>query len=314
MEFKDYYKVLGVDKKASQDEIKKAYRKLANKYHPDKNQGNKEAESKLKEINEAYAVLKDSEKRSKYDNLGSSYNRFRNTGGSSNDYNWNEWYQNQSGNKQGFQDIGDFFSSAGGNVSDFFEKIFGGSGDEKQTTRRTTKFSRSQRGRDIEAVIEISLEEAYTGSARLIDINGQKINVKIPKGIKDRQKLKITGKGYPGSNGAPNGDLFLIFKIQENSNFRIDGNDIYLDFHIDLYTAIFGGISVLHFGGRSVKVNIPKGSQSGKVLKLKKLGFTDESSELAGDLFVKLLVDIPENLDNRELELFNQLKKIRQVN
>lgn len=315
MEFKDYYKILGVEKSAGLDDIKKAYRKLANKYHPDKNQGNKESESKLKEINEAYEVLKDKDKRAKYDNLGSSYSRFRNTGGNTNDFNWNEWYQNQQGSSGGgFQDVGDFFSSAGNNVSDFFEKIFGGFSGESQTNRRSTRTSRLRKGEDLEALIEISLEEAYNGTTRMIDVNGQKISIQIPKGTTEEKKLKITGMGNPGSSEQLNGDLILSFKISDSGNIMLKGNDLVMDCHIDLFTAIFGGETELHFLGKSVKINIPEKSQSGKVLKLKGLGFANKKTNQSGDLFIKIMIDLPDSLSAKELELFREIQKMRQKN
>jgi curved DNA-binding protein len=306
MEFKDYYEVLGVDKKASSDEIKKAYRKLANKYHPDKNPGNKDADAKLKEINEAYAVLKDSEKRAKYDNLGSSYHRYRNTGGTPNDFNWNDWYQ-QSGSGGGYQDMGDFFSSAGNNVSDFFEKIFGG------TNQRTTKRTSGRRGANIESVIEISLEEAYNGTSRQFEMNGEKINLKIPKGIDNDRKLKLSGKGQPGAAG--NGDLFITVKIIESEIIRRAANDLFMDHHIDLFTALFGGESTMSLFGKSVKINISAGSNSGRVLKLKGLGFNDYSNpEIRGDLYIKIMIDLPDKLTEDEINQFRKMLSIRKKN
>ncbi len=290
MEFKDYYKVLGVNKTASADEIKKAYRKLALKYHPDKNKGDKDAESKFKEISEAYEVLKDSEKRAKFDNLGSSYNRYRQTGGNPNDFNWNDWTQS-SQRGRGTSSYGDIFDSNGG-VSDFFENIFGG-GFSKGSFRQ-----RKQKGSDINANIEITLEDAYRGGHVLLSIDGKKVDIKTKPGMKDGQQLRLSGKGESGFKGGPNGDLILTVKIKPHYTFELKNDDLYMNLDVNLYDAVLGAVVRINSFIGKLDIKIPEGTSSGKILKIK------------GDLFVKINIITPSNLSEKEKALFLELKKI----
>ena len=302
MEFKDYYQILGVSKTASADEIKKAYRKLALKFHPDKNKGNKEAEAKFKEISEAYEVLKDNEKRSKYDNLGSSYNRYRQTGGMPEDFNWNDWFSSSRG--RGSSSFSDIFDSGGG-VSDFFQNIFGGF-QGKQGFRQ-----RPQKGNDIYSNIEISLYDAFFGGHVLLNVNGEKINIKTKSGIKEGQQLRIPGKGESGIKGGRNGDLILTVKIKQHPVFERIGDDLYMDLIVGIFDAVLGGTARVDMPDGKLDIKIPPGSSSGKILKIKGQGMPGyDNPSNKGDLFIKINIDVPKNLSEKEQSLFIELKKI----
>ncbi len=320
MEFKDYYKILEVDKKANAEQIKKSFRKLAQKYHPDKNPNDKTAESKFKDINEAYEVLGDPEKRKKYDNLGSSYNNFRQTGGRSADFNWQDWFDKSQqfrtgGSPGGFgasssqgrrSSINDFFSN-NDSSSDFFEKIFGFASGKKRATKQ------SQTGEDITAKVELTIEEAYKGCVKPFLVNGKKIEVKLKPGIDNEQILKITGKGKPGTNGGANGNLIINVSIKPHKRLERKGNDLYTTIDVDLYKAILGGIAKITTFAGTISLNIPPESQQGKTLFLKGLGmplYTDATKK--GDLYITLNVQVPQNLSAREKELFTELQALRQ--
>ncbi len=307
MDFKDYYSILGVSKSATEDEIKKAYRKLAQKYHPDKNKGDSTAEEKFKDISEAYEVLKDSDKRRKYDNLGSSYNRYRNTGGNSG-FNWSDWENPGASGRRRKTSFGDMFDQGGsGFYSDFFEKIFGGGFGKSRGFSPTPK-----QGEDFKTEVDISLEEAFKGTSRLIKINKERIEIKLKAGIPDGTVLKITGKGSSGRNGGANGNLLITVNVKEHPEVELKDRDLYQDLIIDLYTAILGGsMKVKTFTG-TLQVNIAPETQSGKVLKLKGLGMPEYADKAKGDLYLNINIKLPENLSSEEKELFEKLKKIRQ--
>ncbi|MFH1049813.1 MAG: J domain-containing protein [bacterium] len=305
MEFKDYYKILGVSKTASADEIKKAYRKLALKYHPDKNKENKEAEAKFKEISEAYEVLKDSEKRAKYDNLGSSYSRYRQTGGNANDFNWNDWFSS-SQRGRGSSSFGDMFDSHSGGVSDFFENIFGGGYSRKSGFKQ-----RPQKGKDLYANIEISLDDAFHGGHVLLSVNGNKIDIKTKPGMKDGQQLRLSGKGEAGFYGGPYGDLILTVKIRPHSKFERKDNDLYTDLDINLYDAVLGGTARIDTFTGKLDIKIPAGTSSGKLLKIKGQGMPDYNNpKNKGDLFIRIHIIVPEKLSEKEKTLFLELKNL----
>lgn len=314
MDFKDYYKILGISKTATQDEIKKAYRKLAMKFHPDTNQNNKAAEAKFKEANEANEVLGDPEKRAKYDKLGSSWNKYRQTGGTSQEFNWDDWMEQQNSGRRrkssrSTSDFGDGFQGSGG-VSDFFEKIFGEGFSQRQGYRSTP-----QRGEDFSANLEITLEEAFSGSTRIVETNGQKIEFKIKPGISNSQQLKISGKGSPGKKGGHNGDLLIKVSIQPHNSVERKNDDLYVEQTVDLFKAVLGAtIKIATFGG-IMQIKIPPETQTGKMLRLKGQGMPKYSKPgERGDLYVKILVDLPKNLTEREKELFEELRQIREAN
>lgn len=307
MEYKDYYKILGVSKTATIDEIKKVYRQLALKYHPDTNPNNKVAEDKFKEINEAYEVLADPEKRKKYDNLGNSWNRFRQTGANTEDFDWSQWASRRSQGRRKtsdtFSNIGDIF---GQGASDFFETIFGG------FSKRTSSQQPHKRGEDVETELEISLEEAFKGTQKQFIVDNKKIGLNIKPGINDGQILKISGKGKPGKAGGTNGDILIKIKINPHKRVQREGNDLHLEVTIDLYKAILGGNSTLKTFGDTVKLNIPSESQPGTILKIKGQGMPIYGNPTQrGDLFIKLNIKIPKNLTQKEIELFKELEALR---
>jgi curved DNA-binding protein len=306
MEFKDYYKVLGVTKNASLDEIKKAYRKLAVKYHPDRNKGDKNAENKFKELSEAYEVLKDSEKRKKYDSLGSSWNRFQQTGGNAQDFDWSNWFaQNQARNRRRTGGFGDIFDSGG--VSDFFDKIFGGGFSQRSGFRQTPK-----KGFDTTVDIEITLAEAFNGTQRIIQLNDESIDLKIKPGISDGQTLKITGKGQSGKHGGSSGDLIIKVLIKPHSKVQRTEDDLHIEMPVDLYKAILGGTSKLKTFTGTLNVKILPETENGTVLKLKGQGMPKYSNlNERGDLYIKILITTPKNLSDEEKDLFVKLSKLR---
>lgn len=329
MDFKDYYKILGVTKTATQDEIKKSYRKLAQKYHPDKNPGNKVAEDKFKEISEANEVLSDPDKRSKYDNLGSSWNNFSQSGGKQDDFNWNEWFnksQNAGNNPNSRkQTVGDYFNQGGG-VSDFFDKIFGNTYKQQSTygnNQTNAEYSDNRRnnqrqeykGEDYKSEIEITWQEAYDGCLRRLKVNGQTIEIKIKSGICDGQELKVSGKGYQSKIGGNPGDLLIKANFKNDEQYTRKEDDIYQNISVDLYTMILGGeIKVSTLAG-TIKVNITQDSYLGKTLKLNKLGFKNyNNQELRGNLYIVINnITLPKELTPREKELYTELRKIRNM-
>ncbi len=318
MQYKDYYAVLGVDKNASDKEIKKAYRKLANKYHPDKNQGNKVAEEKFKEVNEAYQVLGDPEKRKKYDTLGANWEAYEKGGF---DFSQQAGQGGPGGSRTYYfeGDPSQFFGGGkSGGFSDFFEMFFGSGGGQtddvfsqfssKGTGRRR---SRAMKGRDIQAEMEVTLLEAYQGSKRTFELNGQKLRMEIKPGAYDGQKLRIKGKGMPGANGGPDGDLYIVLKVLPDPRFKREGDNLIYNAKIDLFTAVLGGaIDVPTMTGH-VRVKVPKGTSSGKVLRLKGKGMPVYGHKgKYGDLLVRIEVMIPNDLSEEQIKLFEKIREL----
>lgn len=306
MDYKDYYKVLGVQKSATQEEIKKAFRKLAVKYHPDKNPGDKKAEEKFKEVNEANEVLSDPDKRKKYDDLGENWKSYQQHGGQGG-FDWGKWSaQGQQG--RGRNQAEDFFGS-GGDFSDFFESIFGGrsSGGFQSGSRSTGP----AKGQDLQAEMEITLEDSYNGGTKQIVLNGQKINMNLKPGIYDGMVLRMKGKGSPGRNGGEPGDLHITYKIAKHSHYEVKGNDLYVEEPLDLYTAVLGGKLELKLFDKTLKINIPAGTDSGKIFRLNGLGMPFYGkNDVRGDAYVKMKVVVPKNLTNEEKELFTKLSNL----
>ncbi len=311
MEYKDYYKILGVKKDASKEEIKKAFRKLALKYHPDKNKGDKAAEEKFKEINEAYEVLSDDEKRKKYDQMGESYRYYQQYGGEPGGFDWSQFANQSGGRTFTFEgDLGDFFNRSG--YSDFFEMFFGEGG--AFSGRRQSGFRRAAnaKGADLKAQIDITLREAYTGTERIFRVGNESIKLKIKPGIASGHILKIEGRGEKTSRDMQPGDLLITINVLEDPVFKRKGNDLYSDIYIDLYTAVLGGkVEFETFKGK-VKIDISKGTSSGKILKLKGLGMpVYGKSNTFGDLYLTVHIRVPENLTSKEASLFRELQKMR---
>lgn len=308
MEYKDYYKILGVEKSASPDEIKKAYRKLAMKHHPDRNAGNKSSEEKFKEITEANEVLSDPEKRKKYDTLGANWNQYQHTGGQGFDDFSNHFGGNRrsSGNTYEFSgDLGDLFGGMGGGFSDFFESFFGGSG--KDFTGRTRQ---QKTAVDVEANLNVTLEDVFNGSEKQISVDGKKLKIKINPGTKDGQRLRLKGLGRSKTAGGEKGDLYLNIHVLHHPFYEIKDNNLYYNLDVDLYTAVLGGKeNIKTLDGKTISIAIPEGTESEKILRLKGLGLRNES--VRGDLFVNIHVTILKDLTKEEKELFKKLKTLR---
>lgn len=297
MEYKDYYKILGIDKKASQDEIKKAFRTLAVKYHPDKNPDNKDAEEKFKFISEANEVLSNTEKRKKYDELGDNWQQSQQAG---NQKSGNPFGGNQNGQR--------YYEGNAGNggqedFSDFFEQFFGGRTQNGRTANSDFK------GGDYETEMEITLEEAYQGTNRIIQLENEKLRVTTKPGAYTDQLLRIKGKGAKGSSELNRGDLFVRIKVKPSQQFIRKGDDLYNTHTIDLYTAILGGEIIANTLSGQLKIKIIEGTQNGKTIRLKGKGMpVYDKTNVFGDLYIQLEVKIPDKLTDKQKELFEQLK------
>jgi len=310
MEYKDYYKILGVDRKASEEEIKKAFRKLAMKYHPDRNPGDKKAEETFKDINEAYEVLSDPEKRRRYDQLGESYTRWQQAGGAPGGFNWNEWFSGAPGGvRVEYTNLDDLFGGGAGGFSDFFQAIFGGMGGGA-ATRTATRTARS-RPPAVEHPVEITLQEAYRGTERTVTIDGRRLQVKIPPGADNGTKVRMAGVGQPGPNGT-RGDIYLVVQVIPDPRFERKGNDLYTDFDLDLYTAVLGGEARVDTPDGQVVLTIPPGTQPGQTFRLAGRGMPHlRNPQNRGDLFARARVTLPRNLTPQQREYFEKLARLK---
>jgi curved DNA-binding protein len=312
MEYKDYYKILGVDKKASQNDIKKAFRKLAVKYHPDKNPGNKEAENTFKSVNEANEVLSNPEKRRKYDELGENWNNSQY--GSAANSDWNPFGSSGKEKKSekthfGGENINDFFGRRRKDMgfSDFFEAFFGG---EEEFGRYERSNNTAFRGDNLETEMEISLEEAYKGTSRIFQLVNEKIRIRTKPGTYDGQLLRIKGRGERGSNYNMKGDLIVRIRIKPHPVFERNGNDLKTTQTIDLFTALLGGEIIVNTLDGKIKVKIEPGTQNGRALRIKGKGMPAHNQRnIFGDLIIHLIIKIPEKLTPKQKELFGQLRK-----
>ncbi|KAF2508357.1 J domain-containing protein [Flavobacterium zhairuonense] len=302
MDYIDYYKTLEITKTATEAEIKKAYRKLARKYHPDLNPNDKEAEKKFKEINEANEVLSNPENRKKYDKYGKDWkhaDEFEKAG-----YDPNQQQQQYSRQQSGqdFSGFGGDFS--GSDFSEFFNSMYG--------SGRSSRSQSKYRGQDFNAELQLDLASAYTTHKQSLTVNGKNIRITIPAGVENGQVIKIPGHGGAGVNGGPNGDLYITFQISNNSDFKRDGNNLYSNVDLDLYTAILGGeINIKTFDGK-VKIKVPAETQTGTKVKLKGKGFPIYKKENQfGDLYLTYNLKIPTKLSEKEKELFAELAKLR---
>ncbi|MDX1653390.1 MAG: J domain-containing protein [Brumimicrobium sp.] len=296
MAFKDYYKILGVDKNADEQEIKKAYRKLARKYHPDLNPNDKEAEQKFKEINEAHEVLSNAENRKKYDKYGEQWKHSEQF----------ERAEKERG-KQYQRSYGGGGSGSFGeeDFSDFFNSMFGGRAGGRGSNVK-------YKGQDFSAQLELNLEEVYETHKRTLNVNDNNIRLTIPAGVEDGQQIRIKGYGGEGVYGGPKGDLHITFKIVNNTPFKRDKENLYVTKDISLYTAVLGGEVIIETMDGKVKLKVEPGTQNGTKVKLKGKGFPVYKKEgKFGDLYVTYNVTIPTNLSEKEKELFKELSKIR---
>lgn len=302
MAYIDYYKILGVDKSATQDDIKKAYRKLARKLHPDLNPDDKEAEKKFKELNEANEVLSNPENRAKYDKYGENwkhgeeYEKARQQ---------QRQYQQQNYGGSGFSgaDFGE-----GEDFSDFFQSMFGGSGGGFGRNSRGSS-SGKFKGQDVHAELNLNLKDAAETHPQTFEINGKKVRITIPAGVYDGQQIKLKGHGNPGFNGGPNGDLYITFNIPADPAFERIGDDLKTKVSIDLYTAVLGGDVKVNTLNGSVSLKVKPETQNGTTVRLKGKGFPVYKKEgQSGDLFVTYEVKLPTHLTDKQKELFEQLK------
>ena len=301
MAFIDYYKVLEVDKKATESDIKKAYRKLARKYHPDLNPNDKEAERKFKEINEANEVLSHAENRKKYDEYGENWQHAE-------EFEKAKQQQRQyqrSGQQDGYTNFGGY--GGGGDYSDFFESMFGG-----QYARGGGRRSAQFKGQDFNAELHLDLKDVFTTHKRTLTVNGKNIRLTIPAGVENGQVIKITGHGGEGAGGGPKGDLYITFAIENHTNFKRDKDNLYTTADLDLYTAILGGETTVNTFDGKVKLKVVPGTQNGTKVKLKGKGFPVYKKEGEfGDLYITYQIQIPKNLTEKEKELFTELAKLR---
>jgi curved DNA-binding protein len=293
--YDDYYEILGVPRTATEAEIKKAFRKLAREHHPDRNPNNREAsETKFKKISEAYEVLSNEEKRAHYDRLG------RIPHGSD------------------FRPPGDF-DFQGGSFADLFNVIFQAQGAQRQSGRNPFSpfqeygFQQPQKGQDINVNLELPLEEAYLGVTRSVNIGGESLQVKIPAGVKDGNKIRLSGKGRPSHQGGPRGDLFLIIKLKESPIYKLKGDDLEMPLLVSITEAVFGATKQLQTLKSKIDIKIPPGVQSGQKLRVSGYGWPQKGGS-SGNLFVQILVSIPKNLTPEQENIFKQLKELEEKN
>ncbi|MGN6541379.1 MAG: DnaJ C-terminal domain-containing protein [Ginsengibacter sp.] len=306
MDFVDYYKTLGIAKNASQEDIKKAYRKLARKFHPDVNPNDKEAHKKFQQINEAHEVLSDPDKRKKYDQDGENWKH-------ADQYEQARQQQQQAGGGFGGFGGGGFGNFGGGEYtysggeeggfSDFFESLFGGA--------RGRRSQAKYRGQDYNAELQLSLTDAYTTHKQTLTINGKNVRITIPAGVENGQQIKLKGYGSPGANGGPNGDLFITFVITNDTGFKREGNDLYKTEDVDLYTALLGGEKTIDTMSGKIKLKVNPETQNGTKIRLKGKGFPVYKKEgQFGDLYITWEVKLPTNLTQKQKDLVTELSKL----
>ena len=312
MAYIDYYKILGVGKNASADDIKKAYRKLARKLHPDLNPNDKESHRKFQELNEANEVLSDPEKRAKYDKYGKNWKQGEEYEKAQQQYE-QQWGQQQWGGTgsagaggQTFYTQGDFSDD---DFSDFFHSMFGGGFSQRSGGSARRK---RYKGADYQAELRLTLRQALDTHQQTLAINGKNVRITIPAGVANGQKIKLTGYGQPGQGDGPSGVLYISFVIEEDKDFKRLGDDLYTEVEVDLYTAVLGGEVMINTLDGQVKMNIKPGTQPGSKLRLKGKGFPVYKKDNAfGDLYITLKVVLPDNLSDSEKDLFTQLSNIR---
>lgn len=293
-EFIDYYKVLGLSKTASDEDIKKAYRKLARKYHPDLNPNNAEAHKTFQQLNEANEVLSDPEKRKKYDQYGENWKHADQYEQARKQQGGGQYYGGQQGGFEGF-------GGDSGQFSDFFEQMFGGG-------QRKTRSNIQYRGEDYNASLQMNLTDAYITRQEVININDKKVRITIPAGVEDGQVIKLKGYGSPGINGGPSGDLYIKFVINNSTNFKRVGNDLYHTIDLELYTAVLGGEVTIDTLSGKIKLKVAAETQNGTKIRVKGKGFPVYKKEgQFGDMYVTYNVKIPTGLTDKQKELFRQL-------
>jgi curved DNA-binding protein len=288
MEFLDYYKILEIDKNATAEDVKKAYRKLARKFHPDLNPNDKEANKKFQQINEANEVLSDAEKRKKYDQYGK-------------DWQHAEQFEKQQQSRPRQESYTGDFSE--GDFSSFFESMFGESARQSQT-----KF----RGQDFNAELRLQLPDVLQTNKQTLSINGKNIRITIPAGVENGQVIKLKGYGAPGVNGGPDGDLYITFQIEDHPKFKRVGNDLFTTAELDLYTALLGGDTTIETLDGNVKMKVAHETQPGSKVRLKGKGIPVYKQEgQRGDLYVTYEVKLPTNLTEKQRALFKELSQTK---
>ena len=328
MEYKDYYKILGVDRNSSEQDIKRAYRRLARQLHPDVNPGNKRSEEKFKDVNEAYEVLGDPEKRRKYNQLGANWQQWQHMGHDPSQFDWSQWSAGAPGGTrvEWSGDLGDLFG--GGVFSDFFRDIFGGAGGTGRTRTtedilRRTASQRAPRGRpprghpprgqDVEAATEITLKEAFHGAIRVLERDGRRIRVKIPPGARNGTRVRVAGQGNPGYEGGASGDLYLNITVKPHPVFKREQDNLHCNVNVDLYTAVLGGHAQISTLNGDVSLKIPAGTNSGKTFRLRGKGMPNpRNPQQHGDLLATIQIRIPQQLGSHERELFEELARLRE--
>ena len=324
MQPKDYYQILGVSRKADEKEIKKAFRKLAREHHPDVNQGDKRAEERFKDINEAYEVLSDPDKRAKYDQFGAQWQQYQSAGAQPGGFDWSRWTSQPGAqgttrtlSPEEFEALfGGRGGGGGGGFSDFFEMLFGGGGRRSAGAAPFADMpraaTRARRGRDYEQPVEITLEEAFNGSTRLLRReDGSTVEVKIPPGVTTGSRVRLSGEGGAGAGGAA-GDLYLVIEVKPHPRFERRGDDLTVHVPVDLYTALLGGEVSLNTMAGSVMLTVPAETPNGKTFRLRGQGMPQiKHPEQRGDLYAEVDLQIPRNLSAQEKELFRQLAALR---
>jgi curved DNA-binding protein len=313
MDYKDYYRTLGVKKGATEAEIRKAYRQLARKHHPDVNPNDPKSEQRFKEINEAYEVLQDPDKRAKYDQLGANWQQYQRAGGDPNGFDWTQWASSAGGPSQGGRaysqqfDINDLFGNS--SYSDFFQRIFG---DLRGARGQAAGPTYAMGGRDLEQPVDVSLEEAYHGTARVLQVNGRRLEIKIPAGVSEGSRVRLAGEGEPGGNGGRPGDIILRVAVLPHERYQREGNDLRVTQPVDLYTLLLGGeVTVETFKGR-VSLTIPPETRAGQSFRLRGRGMPVLRREGEfGDLIVEVMPALPRDLSDREKELLRELARLR---
>jgi curved DNA-binding protein len=305
MDYKDYYKILGVERSANADTVRKAYRKLAMKHHPDQNPGDKAAEERFKELNEAYQVLSDDQKRARYDQLGSAYSNWQQRGGSPRDFNWGDWFSQSPGGAGGTRvsvdDLNEMFGGGGDAFSDFFRSIFGGTGAASAGTSGRTRPSMGY-----QHPVTVSLDEAFHGTTRQVQTESRRMEVKIPSGVKTGSKVRVANAG------PQNTDLYLVIEVGEDPRFERDGADLRTTATVDAFTAILGGEAEVETLAGKIKLSIPAGTQPEQVFRLAGRGMPHlKNRNEKGDLFVRLKVQIPRYLSTKQRELLEEASKIK---
>ena len=314
MDYKDYYEILGVPPSAEKKVIQQTFRKLARKYHPDVNPGNKEAEEKFKTINEAYQVLSDAEKRKKYDELRAQYQQWQQTGNRQQDFDWQNWSAEPGKGARGKyanpEDLEDLFGSSSP-YSDFFTNIFG-QARRSGSGRSQGAPPRQRRGRDVEYEVDLTLKEAFSGTDRLLEIDGHRIQAMIPPGVRTGSRVRLSGQGEPGQNSGPAGDLYLIITILPNDTFESEGDNLHIDVPVDIFTAVAGGETQIPTLDRPLILKIPPRTNAGKSFRLRGKGMPHLGDpKTRGDLFAQIRLVLPDPLTDKEVNSIRELASSR---